>query len=69
MPVYAKVLVASLVIKAIPHYWHRNSGFGGSSDVSNIGFQISYVFIVGRYVRVWGLKRPQKTSNKYFLRP
>ena len=39
------------------------SGFGGSFDVSNIGCQISYVFTVGRYVRVWGLKRPQKTSN------
>ncbi len=26
-------------------------------------FIISYVFIVGRYVRVLGLKRPQKTSN------
>ena len=29
-------------------------------DASNIGCQISYIFIVGRYVRVWGLKRPQK---------
>ncbi len=50
-------------IKAIPHYWHRDSGFGGSSDVSNISCQISYVFIVGRSVKVWGLKGPQKTIN------
>ncbi len=32
-----------------------------------IGCQISYVFTVGRYVRVWGLKRPQKTSNVSIL--
>ncbi len=26
-------------------------------------YKRGYVFIEGRYVRVWGLKRPQKTSN------
>ncbi len=28
----------------------------------SIGCQISYVFVVGRSLRVWGLKRPQKTG-------
>ncbi len=36
---------------------------GASPDVSNIGCQISYVFVAGRSVRVWGLKRPQKINN------
>ncbi len=43
----------TLIIKAILYYWHRNSGFGGSSDVSNIGCQISCIFVVliGRSLR------------------
>ncbi len=54
------IILKTFIIKAIPHYWHRNSGFGGSSDVSNIGCQISCVFVVGRSMRVWGLKDPRK---------
>ncbi len=42
---------------------YRNSGFGASSDVSNIGCHISYVFVAVRSVRVRDMKRPQKNSN------
>ncbi len=41
----------------------KKDAFKKSPDVMVCSCQISYVFIVGRYVRVWGLKRPQKTSN------